>query len=96
MSFYQKTKVDFNFTVWKFQDFSVIQILCEINFGESRTLKSATFAALNFFNLVLVVAFKKCKNSKSKFRPSKCAKMADFALLKLSKLISRKIRLIFT
>ena len=39
---------------WKFQDFSVTQILREINFGESRTSKMAVFAilgALNFVNL---------------------------------------------
>ena len=31
-------------TVWKFQDFSVIQILREINFGDSRSSKIAVFA----------------------------------------------------
>ena len=31
-------------TVWKYQDFSVIQILREINFGESRSSKFAFFA----------------------------------------------------
>ena len=30
--------------MWKFQDFSVIQILREINFGESRSSKNAVFA----------------------------------------------------
>ena len=34
------------FTVWKFQDFSVMQILREINFGESRSPKSAVFPIL--------------------------------------------------
>jgi len=39
-----------------------------------------------------ISAFKKCKNSwKSKFRTFKCVKMAYFALLKSTKLISRKI-----
>ena len=41
--------------VWKFQDFSVTQILREINFGECRTSKTAFFAilrALNFVNLL--------------------------------------------
>ena len=41
--------------MWKFQDFSVIQILREINFRESRSCKTAFFAnlgALNFVNLV--------------------------------------------
>ena len=44
-----------DYTVWKFLDFSVIQILREINFGESRSSKTAVFAilgALNFVNLV--------------------------------------------
>ena len=42
-------------TVWKFHDFSVIQILREINFGESRSSKTAIFVisgALNFVTLV--------------------------------------------
>ena len=43
----------------------------------------------------LISAFKKCKNSYiSKFRPSECVKMADFALQESSKLISRKIWMI--
>ena len=42
-------------TVWKFQDFSVTQILREIKVGESRSSKTAffaTFKALNFVNLM--------------------------------------------
>ena len=42
-------------TVWKFQDFSVTYILREINFGDSRSFKTAVFAiieALNFDDLV--------------------------------------------
>ena len=41
--------------MWKFQDFSVIQILRENKFGDSRTSKTAIFSisgALNFTNLV--------------------------------------------
>ena len=41
-------------TVWKYQDFSIIQILHEINFGESRSCKKAVFVifgALSFVNL---------------------------------------------
>ena len=34
------------FSVWKFQGFSVIQILREINFGESRSSKNAIFVIL--------------------------------------------------
>ena len=33
-------------TMWKFQDYSVIQILCEINIGEFRSSKRAVFAFL--------------------------------------------------
>ena len=44
-------------TVCKFQDFSVIQILREINFGEFRSFKTANaifpfLGDLNFVNLV--------------------------------------------
>ena len=41
--------------MWKFHDFSVIQILREINFGQSKSSKIGAFAilvALNFVNLV--------------------------------------------
>ena len=41
--------------MWKFQDFSVIQILCEINLKESKRSKTVNFdilKALNFVNLV--------------------------------------------
>ena len=34
------------YTVWKFQDFSIIQILREINFGDSRSAKSANLTYL--------------------------------------------------
>ena len=57
-------------TVWKFQDFCVIQILREINFGESRSSKMAIlaiFGALNSVNLVNL-----CLS-----RASKCLKL-DF------------------
>ena len=69
-------------TVWKFQDFSITQILREINFGEFRSAKIAVFA--NFG------ALKKCKNAcKSQFRASKCIKMADFESHESPILISR-------
>ena len=58
-------KIKKSYTMWKFQDFSLTQILREI---------------------------KKCKNScKSKFRASKCVKMADFVLPEWLTLISRRI-----
>ena len=52
-------------TVWKFQDFSITQILREINFAESRSPKSAIFAILgplNFANLV-IFSPQKCKSA---------------------------------
>ena len=37
-------------TVWKFHDFSITQILREINFGDSRSAKSAILAYLDYLN----------------------------------------------
>ena len=62
-------------TVWKFQDFSVTQILREINFGQCKSSKTAVFAffgTLNFvtlenFSLLKVQKFIKikiCKNDR--------------------------------
>ena len=45
-------KIGMNCTVWKFQNFSVIQILREINFGECRNYESVVFAILEALNLV--------------------------------------------
>ena len=45
-------------TLWKFQDFSVAQILREINFGESRSSKTAIFAILRPANFVHLVKFR--------------------------------------
>ena len=39
-------------TVWKFQDFSVIQILRKINFEEYRSSKNAVFTILEALNNV--------------------------------------------
>ena len=42
-------------TVWKFQDFSITQILREINYWDSRIAKTDIFAileAVNFVNLL--------------------------------------------
>ena len=44
-------------TVLKCQDFSVTQILREINFGVSRSSKTAVFAILEALNLVELVYF---------------------------------------
>ena len=44
-------------TLWKFHDFSIAQILREINFGESRSSKTAVFAILGAVNFVDLVKF---------------------------------------
>ena len=42
-------------TVWKFHDFSVTQILCEINSWESRSSEYAIFASLGALKVVDLV-----------------------------------------
>ena len=67
-------------TVWKFQDYSVVQILREINFGESRSSKTAVYAilgAMNFYDLVKI-----CKPP----APSKSAKIQNSEPLNVSKI----------
>ena len=59
----------------KFQDFSVAQILCEINFVECRSAKTAVFAHLEALNL----------SSFWKFQPSNVHKF-----IKIIKLLSPK------
>ena len=43
---YFKWKVSYLCTEWKFHDFPIIQILCEIDAGETRSSKTAVFAIL--------------------------------------------------
>ena len=55
-------------TLWKLQDFSKIQILREINFGESRSSKIAIFAIFGtakFVNLINFNLSKSIKNLKN-------------------------------
>jgi len=47
----------YKFTEWKFQDFSVFQILREINLGESRSAKNAGFALLGAMKFVNLFSF---------------------------------------
>ena len=64
--------------VWKFQYFSITQILREINFGESSNSNSAIFAILGVLNFVYLVDFslQKVKNSMNlKFRASEFVKI---------------------
>ena len=75
----------------RFQDFHVIQILREIIFGEFKSSKIAVYSilgALNFVNLAIFSLQKVQEFIKSKFRASKCVKMADFALLVSPKLVN--------
>ena len=84
-------------TVWKFQDLSVIHILREINFGESRSAKPAIvthFEPLIFYFYAFLYLLKAEICQKLKFSASKCVKMTDFTLLESPKLVSRKIRVI--
>ena len=46
-----------DYTVWKFQDFSIIQILREINFGESGSSEAAVFAFFEGLNFVKIGSF---------------------------------------
>ena len=59
-------------TVWKFEDFSIIQILREINFVDSRSAKTAGFAILGAMTFGHLVNFSLQKVQKfikkSKFR----------------------------
>ena len=50
-------------TVWKFQNFSATQILCEINFGDSNRAKTAIFTILEALNFEFLEKFhtEKCK-----------------------------------
>ena len=83
-------------TMGKFQKFSLIQILREINFGGSRSSKTAAFAIFGALSCVFLVHFslQKVQKSKKSFRASKCVKMVDFALQESQKMISRKILVI--
>ena len=81
--------------MWKNHDFSITYILCEINFGDSRSAKSAILThleALNF-DFCEFLHFLKAEIYQNN-RPPKTAKTAIFALLESPKLISRKIRVI--
>ena len=51
MIFRQNTKSELTYTVWKFHEFFITQILHEINFWDSRSAQSAILTqseALNF------------------------------------------------
>ena len=50
VSSYKNANFGMLFTVWKFQDFPITQILREINFGECKNSKNAIFAILEALN----------------------------------------------
>ena len=51
LNYVRKTR-DSDEAVWKFQDFSVTQILREIKFGQFKSTKTVVFAILEALNLV--------------------------------------------
>ena len=57
-NFQKLTEVMLNLcTVWKLHYFSVTQILREINFGESRSSKTAGFAIVWALNMIYLADF---------------------------------------
>ena len=51
-------------TVWKFQDFTITQILREINFGGCRSSKTAVLAILGALKMINLVNFSILKMQK--------------------------------
>ena len=56
-------QIQLNSTVWKFHEFSINQILREINFGNSRSAKSAVFAIFEALNFVTFGEFQPSKRA---------------------------------
>ena len=72
------------YTVWKFHDFCIIQILREINFRESRSAESAILTHLEALTFEIYLKF-------TKLTKLQAPKVAKTAVLHSPKLISRKI-----
>ena len=86
---YRPGQPNWEFTMWKFQDFSATQILREFNFCNFKDPKSAILtisAALNFTFLRTFDIFKCVIFQTSQFKASKIVKTADFDLLKSAKI----------
>ena len=84
----------FRSTVWKLCAISITQILREINFGDSRSAKSAILTHLEAanFDFYEIKQFLKLIFTKlTKFMTSIKAKTAVLELVDFPKLISRKI-----
>ena len=64
------------YTVWKFHDFSITQILREINFGESRSAKSATLTQLKALNFDFYAFLPLLRLKLTKITKFRMAKMA--------------------
>ena len=80
--------------MWKFQDFTISQFLCEINFVGSRSAKYAFSTHLEPLNLDVFkfLYFLKAEIYHSnKIQLLKMAKIALLELLHFPELISRKI-----
>ena len=71
--------------MWKFRDFSVFQILREMNFGACRSSKIAVFASFRGFEFCYLIWQNFSLQNVSKFRASKCVEIsvAHFSRLKL-------------
>ena len=81
--------------MWKFHDFSITQILREINFGGSKSAKCAILTHLEAQNFDFCEIFALSKGQLAKianFRPPKIAKKAFLQNQDSRKLFSRKIR----
>ena len=68
-------------TVWKFHDFSIIQILCEIKIGKSRVSKSGIFTHLEALNFDFYEFMQKPMYSDSNLKiPSNCLQFTNSCL----------------
>ena len=80
---------DHDSTVWKFQEFSVTQILREINFGDFRSANSAVLTdleALNF-SFCTFLHFPKTEiHQMNKIQSIKIGKKGSFRTFRLSKI----------
>ena len=47
---YRPGQINWEYTMWKFQDYSATQILHEINFGHFETLKTAILTIIRTLN----------------------------------------------
>ena len=77
------------FTVWKFNDFPITQIIREINLRDFRGAKSAIFAHLEalYFSFCKIVHFLKAETYQiNRFRASKLSKNGSFCSNRFSKI----------